>query len=286
MSLQIKTNPSDQLNLGHRTGLKRDSHDDRDAERVYGDDLIPSSDEYPVVDLRKYIHQIYEQGNLGSCSANAVCAAYKLELSRQAEVSKNFYLYIDRSRLFVYYNSREYDNTTDRDEGASMRDTLKAINHWGVCRESFWRYDPLVFAQKPSKISYDDAQGNTICKYARLRQDIHQFRACLKSGFPIVFGIFIYKSFKSRTGKGVIPIPSQHEIDTTTPEGHGVLAVGYDDNTELLTILNSWGERWGDKGYFYMPYKFMTDNRLACDFWKIEEACEKFEIIIPINIGK
>ena len=280
MSLQIKTDPSDNPDIQHGTGFKPDSLDDRDIVRVYGAEQIPSTDHHPVVDLRKYIHQIYDQGKLGSCTANAVCAAYKLELSRQAEVSKRNFYYVDRSRLFVYYNSRVYENNIYSDEGASLRNTLKAINNLGVCQESIWPYDPQKFARKPSQESYNGAQGNTICKYAKLRQNIDQIRACLKSGFPIAFGIWVYKSFKSRTEKGAIPVPTQDEIDSTTPFGHGVLAVGYDDNTELITVLNSWGEKWCDRGFFYMPYEFIINPKLALDFWKIEEACENLEIFI------
>ena len=51
--------------------------------------------------------------------------------------------------------------------------------------------------------------------------------------------------------------------------GHAVTAVGYDDFQEVFIVRNSWGEGWGDKGYFYMPYAYITNPDLASDFWAI-----------------
>ena len=285
MSANVLKDPYDQT-IEYYTGLKRDSPDDRDVQREYGSEEVPSIDEHPIVDLRRYVDNVYTQGKIGSCSANVICAAFKVQLRKQTEmVHSSPYYYIERSRLFVYYNSREYDKTVDKDEGASLRDTLKAINNSGVCLESMWPYDPLKFAVKPSHDCYENASWNKICKYESItKQDIHQFRACLKAGFPIAFGYQIYQSFL-RSRNGLMPIPSDEEIQSSpNPPGHGGLAVGYNDHTECITVLNSWGERWGDKGYFYMPYKFITDPVQAFDFWKVEEVCEKVEVIFETHI--
>lgn len=51
--------------------------------------------------------------------------------------------------------------------------------------------------------------------------------------------------------------------------GHAACAVGYDDSKEVFMVRNSWSRKWGDEGYFYMPYKFITHPRLAQDFWTI-----------------
>ena len=64
-------------------GCKRDTHDHRDLKKVY--DMVPSSLQHPNVDLRGYVHHVYDQGNLGSCTANAVCAAYGFDLKKQSQ---------------------------------------------------------------------------------------------------------------------------------------------------------------------------------------------------------
>ena len=266
--------------LGYRTGLKPDRHDPKDFERVYGAPDIPASDEHPIIDLRKYIHQVYEQGNLGTCAACAICAAYELLLKKEAEPMDYSYYHFDSSRLFLYYNSREYEGNTGVDSGAPFCDTLKAIHVKGICRESLWPYKTRKFADRPTPACYDDAKGKTISKYERLRQDIDQFRACLKEGYPFAFGFSMYNSFIIKKN-GLMPMPSDKEIASTSePDMHGVLAVGYNDNTQCITVLNSWGKSFGDKGYFYMPYKYISNPKLAHNFWKIEKSREEIKIVI------
>lgn len=258
------------------TGLEPDSHDPRDFVRVYGAPDIPSTDEHPKVDLRKYINRVYDQGDIKCCSANVLCSAYELELKIQAETDTSCG-HFDSSRLFVYFNSRVYTNIAGQHIGVSLRDTFKAMHEVGICQESLWPYEELKITQKPSPAAYKYAEGNIISKYERLEQDIHQFRACLKEGFPFAFGFKLYESFHcdENEKEGLLPMPSAQEIESNKRTLHGVLAVGYDDTTQCITVLNSWGDTFGDKGYFYMPYKFITDPELAMNFWKIEEVQKK-----------
>ena len=52
--------------------------------------------------------------------------------------------------------------------------------------------------------------------------------------------------------------------------GHAVLAVGYDDASSRFIVRNSWGPNWGMKGYFTIPYLYLTSTELADDFWTIQ----------------
>ena len=254
-------------------GGKRDVPDDRDVIRTYGAGERPSDTKH---DLIKYISHVYDQGSLNNCTSNALCSAYGLELMRQSMKSNKTYKYFDSSRLFLYYNTRLFDKTTDESTGVTLRDTFKAMKKYGVCTEALWPYDEQNVLLKPSTSCYQEGLGNSIENYARLSQNIDQFRASLKAGYPICFSFEIYSSFfklKNNT-TGLMPVPTKDETKLEKPNVHSVLAVGYDDDAQLITALNSWGRRFGNDGYFYMPYEYILNKKRAFDFWKIEEVSE------------
>jgi C1A family cysteine protease len=80
----------------------------------------------------------------------------------------------------------------------------------------------------------------------------------------VAIGITVYSSFESPqvAETGIVPIPHFGE---QVLGGHAVLAVGYDDDKQWIIFRNSWGESWGDKGYGYLPYKYV--QKYASDMW-------------------
>jgi hypothetical protein len=41
--------------------------------------------------------------------------------------------------------------------------------------------------------------------------------------------------------------------------GHALCVVGYDDNRGAFEVLNSWGRKWGNGGYIWIPYDTFVD---------------------------
>ena len=250
-------------------GCKRDTFDHRDHRKVY--DMVPSYHSHPQVDLRKNVVKVYDQGNLGSCTANALCAAYTFDLKKKTVLISSHDL-VDPSRLFLYYNALKLTDTIITDSGCSIREALKAFKRNGVCQESDWPYNPYRLTIEPSRTCYGNAKGNVISEYKRIvHQDVSQFRACLKEGYPFVFGFEVFTSFDCSDNQyhGQMPMPTAHD---EVRGSHAVMAVGYNDNARQFIILNSWGDKWGDKGYFYMPYDFIQHPKYCFDFWKITFA--------------
>jgi C1A family cysteine protease len=219
----------------------------------------------PSVDLSKKCPPPYDQGQLGSCTANAIAGA--IEFDQIKADLKEF----TPSRLFIYYNERAMEGTINSDAGAQIRDGIKSVATLGAPPETDWKYNIAKFSQKPPAKAYSDAKQHLVVLYQRLIQDLGTFKGCLASGFPFVFGFTCYESFESQAvaKSGILPMPASGE---KVVGGHAVLCVGYDDKSRTFLIRNSWGTDWGLKGYFKMPYAYLTNPKLASDLWTIRSV--------------
>lgn len=247
-----------------RYGWRRDLPDHRDHYYTAPFNLLealPSS-----VDLRPSCPPVYDQGNLGACTANALAGLMEYAELRAAAPSP-----WTPSRLFLYYNERALEGTTATDGGATLRDGIKVAARLGVCPEAMWPYDVAKFATQPPKRCYAEAQRDRISAYLRIPQTLLQLKTRLAEGFPFAFGFTVYSSMETRqvARTGHVPLPSPGD---STMGGHAVCAVGFSDADQVLILRNSWGEGWGDHGYGYMPYAYAVDAGLAADFWTIRSA--------------
>jgi C1A family cysteine protease len=216
----------------------------------------------PSADLRAGCPAVYDQGDLGSCTANAIGAAIEFDQIKQKAA------YSVPSRLFIYYNERALEGTIENDSGAQIRDGIKSVASQGACPEPMWPYVDAIFANRPPPQCYKYAKLHPAVQYARVAQDPVQMKACLAAGFPFVFGFTVYESFESDDAakSGVIEMPGSTE---TALGGHAVMAVGYDDASQRFLVRNSWGADWGIAGYFTIPYAYLSNTNLADDFWVI-----------------
>ena len=242
-------------------GWKKDSQDDRDLRLKITKNVIkPLPESY---DLIKWMPPVYDQGELGSCSANAVGA------SLQYNQRKQKVLVFRPSRLFIYYNTRVLEKTVDEDSGATIRNAVKSVVKCGACTETRWPYKIDQFTLKPTPVCYGEGSHHKAVVYRRVARTIPQLQGCIASGFPIIFGFMVYSSFESEevSKTGIVPMPSKRE---ECMGGHAVLAVGYDKAKKWFICRNSWGNDWGDKGYFYLKEDYFTNPELSDDFWVVE----------------
>ena len=231
------------------------------------------------VDLRsKCPKDVYDQGQLGSCTGNAIACAIQFDRIKQKLAKAQS---LTPSRLFIYWNERNVEHSVPIDGGAQIRDGIKIVNKLGVCPEPDWTYDDTPAdpktnlwasnakpAQRPPTACFATALNYQSVAYQRVDRSLSQMKGCLASGYPFVFGFTVYESFESatvaKTGVLLMPLPNEQSVG-----GHAVLAVGYDDAKQTFTVRNSWGPTWGQKGYFTIPYAYLLDANLADDFWTI-----------------
>jgi C1A family cysteine protease len=245
-----------------RYGWSPDHPDHRDKPYVPKATPTPNS-----VDLDLKNLPVYDQGELGSCTGNALAAAIQFDrlrqgLSKPAEVP---------SRLFIYFGERVIKGTVASDCGASLRDGIKVVASDGACFETgpdAWPYDIAAFAEPPPLPCFAAAKLNAAVNYYRLNQQIADMQACLAEGFPFVFGFTAFAALESAAVErtGVLPMPGP---DDKTIGGHAVMAVGYDKARKVFKVRNSWGADWGLDGYFWMPEDYLDSPSYADDFWTI-----------------
>jgi C1A family cysteine protease len=217
-----------------------------------------------IVDLRPYCSAIEDQGNLGSCTGQAIAGAIEL-LDKRA--GKN----LDVSRLYIYYYERLLEGTVNYDRGAYIRDGMRAVYNYGAPLESLWPYNISKFKTAPTTQAIQDGAKRKVTSY----QAVANHQGCLDSlanGFPIVIGFSVYSSFQSATvaRTGVMPYPNTSREQLLG--GHAVLLVGYDKTKQVYIVRNSWGPNWGDRGYFYMPFQVIQNTSMSSDFWTIRSV--------------
>lgn len=211
------------------------------------------------VDLRSKMPPVWDQGQLGSCTAFALTAAVA------------FLHGFTGSQLWLYYKERVLEHTTRQDAGAMIRDGIKVLAKTGLPPENAWPYEPAKFAKRPSTAANKAAKQELIGEYRRLT-GISAYLDCLASGSPFVVGITVFDSFESdavaKTGEVPMPEPTEAMLG-----GHAICVVGYREDGSFI-VRNSWGPDFGDHGYVYLPHAYLANIDLATDAWAIT-ACSK-----------
>lgn len=245
---------------GLKLSWKKDAPDSRD---LVFDDRTPLAKIPSKIDLRLFCSTVENQGTMGSCTGHAVTGA--VELIHNQETGRYNHL----SRLFVYYNGRDLDGWPEADDGATIRSCIKATNKLGIPPEKDWRYLKRNLLTEPPSEVYEKASQLKVVGYKRIdHRNINNIRRALAQGLPVVFGFEVFESFMSDkmalTGKMSLP-----EKGESSDGGHAVVIVGYDDAKQHVIVRNSWGRDWGARGYFYMPYVFVTNPKYCADFWTL-----------------
>lgn len=229
-----------------------------------------------AVDLRDRFPPCFYQGIIGSCTANALVAVYYFQ-GRQ----------FMGSRLFLYYNERLQEGATAviGDNGSTISRGMEILSTIGMCSEAAWPYDIVNFNIRPPPPCYEEAQQHKVVTYNHIDRDEIAIKASLQNKLPVILGIAIYESFESAdvATSGIVPMP---DLAREKMLGyHAVVIVGYNDNAQHWIMRNSWGVMWGDAGYFFLPFSYLTvaDN-LATDMWVMTRVSDQIAEVVATTL--
>ncbi|MCM8774596.1 MAG: C1 family peptidase [Candidatus Omnitrophica bacterium] len=205
------------------------------------------------IDWTEKMSPVRDQGDEGTCVGFAIACGMK-EYQELIDYNK----LVELSPRFVYAEAKKIDGMPGL-EGASIRSAMQVLYKKGVCQEKFWPYRPHQ-KDRPRKGTLSNAKKFCIKTYARIL-NLNELRLTLASQGPCVIGIEVFEGML-KTKTGFVPLPKKGE---TSLGGHAICPVGYDDTKKIIKFKNSWSEKWGDKGYGFLPYEYI--NRYMMDAW-------------------
>ena len=226
-------------------------------ERPLEETYVPITGKLPdEVDLRAEFTPIRNQGSLGSCTAFAVVSVYEHIVKRNQKKE------IDLSELFAYQSARRRMSEERREngEGTSIYDMVTGMGEDGICLETLHPY-VVENLPEPSEEAKADAQGRKITKALNVERNLQDLKSALSQGYPVIISLRLFESFAS-SPTGFVPHPSKDERQHEDHSSHAMVICGYSDNEKVFIVRNSWGTTFGDKGYCYIPYSYITDPEL------------------------
>ena len=236
-------------------------------------EYLSTYDNIKYLDLRTNIDiPIYNQLELQSSTVNAISYCYLY-----AQMRENKIIIVNPSRLFLFNNLLKlYKYKTSKFIGASIFTGLNLLSELGTCSENSLPYDEKNLNINTYGELYLEAQNNKILTYNAIDQDLKQIKSTLINGYPILFGFNVYTSFNNNNTveTGNVKIPNGDEEIIGNQAG---VIIGFDDGDKVFIVRNSWGEKWGDHGYCYIPYEYILNTNYCSDFWIIKKTLNDTE---------
>lgn len=206
------------------------------------------------IDLRQNegCPKILNEETLNCSGSNALSNIIRFWLRKQGKIE------YQPSRLYMYYFGRLLDNNTEYDSGVCLKKLFKGIEKFGICSEKNWPYDIDKFNIKPDSDIPKENINNF--KYYSVKNNINELKLILSYGYPI---ICMLNFFDNNSSSEIIEFPKNKK----NKKFKTISIYGYRNSSNMFICMNSVGTEWGEKGFFYVPYKYMT--KYGYDFYTI-----------------
>jgi len=228
-----------------------------------------------IVDLSYLLPPVPDQGPYPTCTLWA--AGYGLKtLQEQREHDWGTQVPEHQfSPSFLYAVSAGCRQVQPMDVATAMQ----AIMNYGAATMAMFPVGTEWRCRQPSLSELTEAQKYRASEYGALfigqgQTDIDVLRAYIAGGNGFVLALPVYSSMVDYHGyvcdeKPVIGLPNSTE---KLWGNHAVLIIGYDDSLGAFKFMNSWGTRWGIRGFGYLSYEFVQNK--AWEAWAMTDASD------------
>lgn len=238
---------------------------------------------------------VFDQGRYSSCVENALANAisylfFKIHNVRQKP-----------SRFFMYFTTRVFEQRTDKraayvadkDTGSWPICAVNAANKYGWSDEGVWPYDAAHFKTAPGARCYAKNHRLYVSEIPMANAQklvdgesdvVYRMKLALDRSCPVMIAVKLWASFFAVKSDGKVPLP---DAGAEKYAGlHALLVVGYADSSKAFVVQNSWGTRWGDKGYATVPYRYVVLHGMDIQVIENVAPLEKLSLTSLPNVAK
>ena len=209
------------------------------SEDVGTSEGLPSKLDWRDVDGINWMTPMRNQAACGSCVAFGTLGAVEARLNIAKQVP---YFGLDLSEHFLF------NDIGACDQGAMLGDGASSMRYKGTADESCLPYTMGRTGDDSPEFPACSDVKERLTKIENYRSiSSSRMKQALQRG-PVLTRMSVYEDFMFYAG-GVY----QH-ISGPYKGGHAVTLVGYDDSEQAWIVRNSWGEQWGEQGYFRIKY--------------------------------
>ncbi|HEY9643178.1 MAG TPA: C1 family peptidase [Coleofasciculaceae cyanobacterium] len=213
-----------------------------------------------------YVTPIKDQLSCGSCVAFGTVAT--VEATYQVQKNKpNSAIDLSEAQLFYCYASQDgYGCGT----GWWVAPALDAFQSGGIASEACFPYTPGD--QACSVCSDWKPQALKIKGYHAIT-DLAAMKEWLSTQGALVACFSVYSDFYYYSGGVYRHVSGEFE------GGHCISIVGYDDTAGCWICKNSWGEGWGENGFFRIGY---GECGIDYTMWAVDGIVDPVAAIAPV----
>ena len=206
--------------------------------------------------------RVEDQEWVGCCVGEGVTSAMEAALKRIG-------VEIHLSALWIYYLTRKAEGTPpNEDSGCEIPNAVRVAEDVGCALDVSWPFVADRYSEEPPTELQREAATRRLLLDFECDTD-EETKYSLVQGFPVVCGYDVPKNQMTAESQrsGLVHRALEGE---GYAGGHCVLIVDYDDEKNCgagdvgaWLCLNSWGEGYGDGGYFWLSYACRPRDRFT-----------------------